>query len=63
MNKKLRILIKVTPILSVLFILTGITMAILAVLDHNVMTLILSLVLISQAVLSYTKLFKKKWQI
>ncbi|WP_342430085.1 hypothetical protein [Neobacillus sp. FSL H8-0543] len=63
MNQKLKILIKVTPFLSVLFILTGITMAILAVFDHNVMTLTVSLVLISQAVLSliYTKLFKKIW--
>ena len=65
MNKKLKILTKIMPFLSVFFILVGFIMTILAVLDRNVLTLIVSLVLISQAVLGliYTKLFKKIWQI
>lgn len=59
MNKKLNLLSKLTPILSILFIITGIIFAILAVLEHNMSGLIMSLVLILQSVLlfTYTKLF------
>lgn len=59
MNKKLNFLSKLTPILSILFIITGIIFAILAVLEHNMSGLIMSLVLILQSVLlfTYTKLF------
>jgi hypothetical protein len=65
MNRKFKILIKVTPFLSVLFILAGLTLAILGVLDHNLKTLTSSLLLISQSVLLLinTKLFKKIWKI
>ncbi|MBE3568589.1 MAG: hypothetical protein IMW92_00280 [Bacillales bacterium] len=64
MNKKFEILMKATPFLSGLFILVGLIMAILSVLDHNVQTFCLSLFLILQSVLTltYTKLFKKIWQ-
>ncbi|AWI12476.1 putative membrane protein [Caldibacillus thermoamylovorans] len=59
MNKKLNLLSKLTPILSILFIITGIIFAILAVLEHNMSGLIMSLVLILQSVLlfTYKKLF------
>lgn len=59
MNKKLNLFSKITPILSILFIITGIIFAILAVLEHNMSGLIMSLVLILQSVLlfTYKKLF------
>ena len=59
MNKRLKVLSKLTPILSILFIITGIIFAILAVLEHNMSGLIMSLVLILQSVLlfTYKKLF------
>ncbi len=59
MNKKLNLFSKLTPILSILFIITGIIFAILAVLEHNMSGLIMSLVLILQSVLlfTYKKLF------
>lgn len=59
MNKKLNLLSKLTPILSIFFIITGIIFAILAVLEHNMSGLIMSLVLILQSVLlfTYKKLF------
>lgn len=59
MNKKLNLLSKLTPILSILFIITGIIFAILAVLEHNMSGLIMSLVLILQSVMlfTYKKLF------
>ncbi|NWN98006.1 MAG: hypothetical protein HLX45_10870 [Bacillus sp. (in: Bacteria)] len=59
MNKRLKVLSKLTPILSILFIITGIIFAILAVLEHNMSGLTMSLVLILQSVLlfTYTKLF------
>lgn len=61
MNKKFEILIKITPFLSVLFILIGLVIGVLGVLDHNLKILAGSLFLITQAVLAitYTKLFKK----
>ncbi|MGG1290768.1 hypothetical protein ABE218_05170 [Bacillus smithii] len=64
MDKKFEILMKVMPFLSSLFILVGLIMAILSVLDHNVQIFCLSLFLILQSVLAltYTKLFKKIWQ-
>lgn len=62
--KKFKILMKVMPFLSGLFILVGLIMAMLSVLDHNVQIFCLSLFLILQSVLAltYTKLFKKIWQ-
>lgn len=59
MNKKLNLFSKLTPILSILFIITGIIFAILTVLEHNMSGLIMSLVLILQSVLlfTYKKLF------
>lgn len=64
MDKKFEILMKVMPFLSGLFILVGLIMAMLSVLDHNVQIFCLSLFLILQSVLAltYTKLFKKIWQ-
>ncbi|MDM5188550.1 hypothetical protein QUF99_14855 [Bacillus sp. DX4.1] len=61
MNKRLKILMKITPFLSVLFILIGLIMAILGALDHNLKLLTGSLFVIAQAVLviTYTKMFKK----
>lgn len=61
MNKKFEILIKITLFLSVLFILIGLVIGVLGVLDHNLKILAGSLFLITQAVLAitYTKLFKK----
>ncbi|MDM5154860.1 hypothetical protein QUF88_13815 [Bacillus sp. DX1.1] len=61
MNKRLKILMKITPFLSVLFILIGLIMAILGALDHNLKLLTGSLFVIAQAVLAitYTKMFKK----
>ena len=52
---------KITHFLSVLFILIGISMAILGALDHNLKILTGSLFVIAQAVLviTYTKTFKK----
>ncbi|CAI8709931.1 hypothetical protein CN568_23125 [Bacillus pseudomycoides] len=63
MNKKFEILMKVTPFLSVLFILIGLIMGVLGALDHNVKTLTASLFLIVQSVLviTYAKSFKKIW--
>ncbi|OJE46492.1 hypothetical protein BAQ49_05480 [Bacillus proteolyticus] len=61
MNKRLNVLMKITPFLSVLFILIGISMAIFSALDHNLKILTGSLFVIAQAVLviTYTKMFKK----
>lgn len=61
MNKKLKLFKKLTPILSIFFILIGIIFATLAVIEHNMSGLILSLVLILQSVLlfTYKKLFTK----
>ncbi|MCX2826199.1 hypothetical protein COM13_11770 [Bacillus pseudomycoides] len=63
MNKKFEILMKVTPFLSVLFILIGLIMGVLGALDHNVKTLTASLFLIVQSVLgiTYAMSFKKIW--
>lgn len=63
MDKKFETLMKVMPFLSGHFILVGLIMAILSVLDHNVQIFCLSLFLILQSVLAltYTKLFKKIW--
>ncbi|EEM12456.1 MULTISPECIES: hypothetical protein [Bacillus] len=63
MNKKFEILMKVTPFLSVLFILIGLIIGVLGALDHNVKTLTASLFLIVQSVLviTYAKSFKKIW--
>ncbi|MEK4883955.1 hypothetical protein ABEU83_12425 [Bacillus smithii] len=64
MMKKFKILMKLTPFLYGLFILVGLIMAMLSVLDHNVQIFCLSLFLILQSVLAltYTMLFKKIWQ-
>ncbi|ENQ3077103.1 hypothetical protein CON64_23780 [Bacillus pseudomycoides] len=61
MNKRLKILMKITPFLSVLFILTGLVMGILGVLDHNLKLFTGSLFLIVQTVLgiTYWMRFKK----
>lgn len=61
MNKRLNVLMKITPFLSVLFILIGISMAIFSALDHNHKMFMGSLFVIVQAVLvlTYTKMFKK----
>jgi uncharacterized Tic20 family protein len=61
MNKKLKLFKKLTPILSIFFILIGIIFATLAVIEHNMSGLIISLVLILQSVLlfTYKKLFTK----
>ncbi|TCW53685.1 hypothetical protein EC917_110105 [Bacillus thuringiensis] len=61
MNKRLNVLMKITPFLSVLFILIGISMAIFGALDHNQKMFMGSLFVIVQAVLviTYTKMFKK----
>ncbi|MFD0771210.1 hypothetical protein ACFQZ1_20920 [Bacillus sp. CGMCC 1.60114] len=61
MNKRLKILMKITPFLSVLFILIGLIMAILGVLDHNLKLFTGSLFIIAQAVIgiTYWKMFKK----
>lgn len=63
MNKKFRILTKITPPLSILFILIGITLGVLGVLDQNIKTITGSLFIIAQAALAiiYTKMFKKIW--
>ncbi|MBG0965245.1 hypothetical protein [Bacillus sp. SRB1LM] len=61
MNKRINVLMKITPFLSVLFILIGISMAIFAALDPNHKMFMGSLFVIVQAVLviTYTKMFKK----
>ena len=61
MNKRLKVLMRITPFLSILFILIGISMAIFGTLDHNLKILTGSLFVIAQAVLiiTYTKMFKK----
>ncbi|MGR5860132.1 hypothetical protein ACT7CY_03110 [Bacillus pacificus] len=61
MNKRLNLLMKITPFLSVLLVLIGISMAIFAALDHNHRMFMGSLFVIVQAVLviTYTKMFKK----
>jgi hypothetical protein len=63
MNKTLERLIKISPFLSVLFILFGLIMVILSVFDHNVKLLTSSLILIVQSVLlvTYSKMFRKIW--
>ncbi|KEK22531.1 hypothetical protein [Bacillus gaemokensis] len=63
MHKNFRILMKITPPLSILFILIGLTMGVLGALDHNVKTITASLLIITQSVLAiiYTKSFKKIW--
>ncbi|WP_369899788.1 hypothetical protein [Bacillus manliponensis] len=61
MNKKLKILMKITPFLSALFILTGFVMATLGVLDHNLTLFTGALFIIVQTVLiiTYWMRFKK----
>ncbi len=61
MNKRLNVLMKITPFLSVLFILIGISMAIFGALDYNHKMFMGSLFVIVQAalVITYTKMFKK----
>lgn len=61
MNKRLNVLMKITPFLSVLLVLIGISMAIFAALNHNHRMFMGSLFVIVQAVLviTYTKMFKK----
>ncbi|WP_333562626.1 hypothetical protein [Bacillus mobilis] len=61
MNKRLNVLMKITPFLSVLLILSGISMAIFAAFDHNHRMFMGSLFVIVQAVLviTYLKMFKK----
>ncbi|EJS66074.1 MULTISPECIES: hypothetical protein [Bacillus] len=61
MNKRLNVLMKIMPFLSVLFILIGISMAIFGALDHNHKMFMGSLFVIVQAalVITYTKMFKK----
>ncbi len=63
MNKKLRILMEITPPLSIFFILIGVTLGVLGALDHNIKTITGSLFIIAQAALAiiYTKTFKKIW--
>lgn len=63
MNKKLRILMKVTPFLSVLFILVGLVLGIVGALDHNLKVFISSFIIITQAILLmiYTKWISKIW--
>ncbi|MBO1580441.1 hypothetical protein [Bacillus sp. XF8] len=63
MNKRFRTLMKITPPLSVFFILIGLTMGILGALDHDLKTITASLFIITQSVLAiiYTKSFKKIW--
>lgn len=64
MTTKLEILMKITPALSVIFILIGVITAIFAAFNHNVTAMTASLVLISQAVLSiiYVKTFSGIWR-
>ncbi|MED1559618.1 hypothetical protein ACQKD9_04460 [Bacillus paramycoides] len=61
MNKRLKILMNITPFLSVIFIVTGLVMAILGALDHNLKLFTGSLFLIAQTVLgiTYWMRFKK----
>jgi hypothetical protein len=63
MNKTLERLIKISPLLSVLFILFGLIIVILSVFDNNVKLLTSSLILIVQSVLlvTYSKMFRKIW--
>ncbi|PFM63110.1 hypothetical protein COJ48_16750 [Bacillus cereus] len=61
MNKRLKILMKITPFLSVIFIVTGLVTVILGALDHNLKLFTGSLFLIAQTVLviTYWMRFKK----
>ncbi|MED1107247.1 hypothetical protein [Bacillus paramycoides] len=61
MNKRLKILMKITPFLSVIFIVTGLVTTILGALDHNLKLFTGSLFLIAQTVLgiTYWMRFKK----
>ncbi|MBC6973211.1 hypothetical protein H9I32_12755 [Bacillus sp. Xin] len=63
MNKTFRILMKITPPLSIFFILIGLTLGVIGALDHNIKTITGSLFIIAQAVIAiiYTKSFKKIW--
>ncbi|WP_459502646.1 hypothetical protein [Bacillus sp. C1] len=63
MNKNFRILMKITPPLSIFFIIIGVTLGVIGALDHNIKTITGSLFIIAQAVLAlvYTKNFKKIW--
>ncbi len=63
MNKTFRILMKITPPLSIFFILIGLMLGVIGALDHNIKTITGSLFIIAQAVIAiiYTKSFKKIW--
>lgn len=64
MNHSLKKLMKITPFLSVLFILIGVIMGVSSVFDHNVKLLTSSLILILQSLLllTYVKMFRKIWE-
>ncbi|PFK47657.1 hypothetical protein COI93_00750 [Bacillus cereus] len=63
MNRTFRILMKITPPLSMFFILIGLTLGVIGVLDHNIKTITGSLFIIAQAAIAiiYTKSFKRIW--
>lgn len=63
MNKKFRILMKITTPLSIFFILIGVVFGVLGALNQNIKTITGSLFIIAQAVIAiiYTKSFKKIW--
>lgn len=63
MNKRLERLMKIAPILSVLFILIGVIMGILSESDHSRKLLTSSVLLIMQSVLllTYVKMFREIW--
>lgn len=54
---------KITPPLSIFFILIGLTLGVIGVLDHNIKTITGSLFIIAQAIIAiiYTKSFKRIW--
>jgi hypothetical protein len=64
MNKRLERLMKVTPFLSVLFILFGLIMGILSLIEHNLKLFTSSLFLIAQSImlLSMRITYRKMWK-
>lgn len=64
MNNNLNTLLKVSPILAVIFILFGVVMAILGIIDQKINLVLTSIFLILQSIiiLLITRYFAQLWQ-